>query len=620
MCCAHRLFWTFRPVHRPSPGTVLVGILLMSGLLLTEPPAQAQSADAVTIEAVADPNPVGTEEEVTLTIRVQGAALSAIETPEPPLTRNLSLRRPTPSTERDVSFSNGRLTRSVTFRWTYEPVRAGAARLYPVSVLVHGAPYETEAIDIEVIPQQQRGASAPPAASSQSPPSSSRAPSEATASLLDEQDLFIRVQPAKRRAYQNEQLTVTYHLYFRSGIQLRHSRLASAWDATGFWREELNVESRPIPRSTTLNGQSYQTIVLKRAALFPTRAGSLRVDPLEIKTEARAGRQYDPARPFYTPQTDYEPISLASDPLVIEARPLPDGAPEHFDGAVGSFRLHADVDSAHVSVGRPVRLQVHIEGTGNVATLSPPDVAAPDGVTLYDPEEQLSIDRDGAQIQGTKTFTYVLVPQSNGSLTFSPITFSYFDPTAEQYRTLRTSPITLRVTEEAPPATDDASVARVDTPQTRSSSNQWYLHLWPYAAALVGLLALAGLIFARRRAPSDAPAADPPASNMRDPDVLASARYQMRHNPAACYDAIERAVLGFIGRRLDVAATGYTRPQLEALLTQNGVPRNAREALFELLDVCDQARYSPARSSEEAMQSAIHRAEQLIDFLDAKLP
>jgi hypothetical protein len=70
---------------------------------------------------------------------------------------------------------------------------------------------------------------------------------------------------------------------------------------------------------------------------------------------------------------------------------------------------------------------------------------------------------------------------------------------------------------------------------------------------------------------------------------------------------------------MDVAAAGLTRPQLDAVLTQRDVPPRARKALFELLDVCDQARYSPARSSDHAMQSAIQRAEQLIEFLDTAL-
>ena len=607
---------------------------VMMSLLVLVPlgSAHAQSTDdAIRIEAVADPNPVGSEEVLAFTIRVQGASLAAIDTPDPPLTRNLALQRPTPATERNVSFSNGRLTRSVTFRWTYEPVRTGAARLYPTKIVVHDKPYETAAIDVEVVSQSRRGqhppATSPPNAAS---PSQRTPDGSSSSTLISDRDLFIRAQPSTRRVYQNEQLIVAYRLYFRNGIQLRHSRLASAWDATGFWREELNVESRPIPQTTTLNGRSYQTIVLKRAALFPTRAGSLRVDPLEIETEARAAQQYNPATPYYAPQGSYESINLASDSIHIEATSFPDGAPRSFNGAVGTFRIRANVDSSTVQVGRPVRLRIHIEGTGNIATMQPPAIEPPADFEVYDPREQTTINRDGARVQGTKTFTYVLVPQAGGTYSVPPIIFSYFDPDREQYRTLRASVATLRVEGDAPatamsttgrglPVNDVANIITTSSTWLQADARPLYRQPWPYAVVLAPLLGWGGLVLARRRlsAADHSPSSRPADANT---DLLKSARQHMHNQqPEACYDAAERAVLHFISQRMDVAAAGLTRPQLDDRLAHHDIPERAREALFEFLDVCDQARYSPARPSEQAMQSAIHRAEQLVDFFDSNL-
>ena len=591
----------------------------------------AQSSDnALRIEAVADPNPVGDQERLTYTIRVQGATLADIDTPEPPLTRNLALQRPTPATERNVSFANGELTRSVTFRWTYEPVRTGTARIYPTTVVVRDASYETAAINVEVVSQSQRGqrppaSAAPNAAAPPSRGGSESAPSQP--SSVSSRDLFIRARPSTQQVYQNEQLIVTYRLYFRDGIQLRHSRLANAWDATGFWREELNVDSRPVPRTTTIDGRSYQTIVLKRAALFPTRSGSLRVEPLEIETEARAAPRYNPSAPFYTPNESFQTEPLASRALRIESAPLPGGAPSGFNGAVGSFRVQAQVDSTQVQVGQPVRLRIQIEGTGNIATMQPPTIEAPSAFEVYDPKEQTTINRDGTRIRGTKIFTYVLVPQTSGMYTMPPIIFSFFDPERAQYRTVRTPVDRVRVAGDALaratgttgsglPVNDVAGVMTTAAAWSQVDAHPLYARIWPYAAVVAPLLAWAGVLFIRRRAdtvPSVAGDIDPTKH-------LATARHhQQNQQPEACYDAVERAVLRFIGQRMGVAATGLTRPQLETTLAQHDVPPRARDALFELLDVCDQARYSPARSSDHAMQSAIQRAEQLIDFFDSAL-
>lgn len=618
------------PQHLRTTGSVVLRVALVSILLVgAVRSALAQSQRTVAIEAVAAPSPAGTEEQVTLTIRIEGASLNQIETPDAPLTRGLALQQPTPSTQRDVSFSNGALSRSVTFQWTYEPIRAGTARIFPVKVVVRGTEYETEAIDVEVIPQSQRGQR--PSASAGSAPSSPQdmASSSPTSSLVADRRLFIRAIPETERVYQNEQLIVAYRLYFQGGIQLRHSRLANAWDATGFWREELDVESRPIPRSTTLDGQSYQTIVLKRVALFPTRAGSLYVDPLEIETEARVARRFGRADPFYSPQGSYESVDLASEPLIVEARPLPDGAPSSFSGAVGTFQLRVRVDSNAVHVGRPVRLRVRIEGTGNLATLQPPSIDLPEAFEVYDPQESTSIDRDGSQIQGVKTFTFVLVPQSSGTYTLPPVSFAYFDPEQQRYHTLRAAVPPLQVTGGQPPtavsATGDglpvndvASIMTESSAWVQTDARALYLRPWPYVALLAPLLVLGGMAAAQRvSSPNED---EEKAAEALGATHLDRARHHMRQpHPEACYDAVERAVLDFIGQRLDVAASGLTRPQLDGLLARHDVPAHAREALFELLDVCDQARFSPARPSQKAMQGAINRAEQLIDFLASKL-
>lgn len=579
--------------------------------------ARAQSSRTVTISATATPNPTGIDETVTFTLRVEGAGLTDIETPEPPLTEGLAAEQSSPTTQRNVSFSNGRLTRRVVFRWRYRPTRTGTARFHPVPITVQDNTYETEAIDVEVATQAQRSSS------TAQPPSGAPSTSEQASRIADE-DLFIRAVPEARRAYQNEQVTVAYHLYFREGIQLRHSRLARAWDAPGFWREELDVDARPIPRSATIGGQPYQMIVLKRSALFPTRAGSLRVDPLEIETEARAtGRRRGRINPFY-PHT-YESIGLASDALTIATTALPEDAPDAFNGAVGHFRLHASVRPTEVQVGEPVRLRVQIEGTGNIATLQAPAFDPPDAFEVYDPEERTSIDRSGTHVRGTKTFTYVLVPRTGGTHTLSAPSFAYFDPEQRRYRTLEATLPALRVTgndaiegaparAEALPEDDIAGLMGTTSPSwTRAEARPLYRSPWPYVAVVVPLLLAGGIAASRRRADAFAEAATQTAP-------LRSARRHMQdERPEACYRAIERAVLTFIGERLGIAATGLTRAQLDAHLARHDVPERAREALYELLDVCDQVRYSPSRPSREAMQSAIRRAEQLIDFLGPKL-
>lgn len=598
---------------------LVVGLIGMGALL----PARAQQSE-VTVTASARPMTAGTSETITYTIEVEGAPLSMVDTPEPPPTSGLALQRPTPSTQRSVSFANGQLNRSVTFRWDYEPVRAGTGRFEPTTVTVRGAPYDTEVIEVTIVPQSQRPAQPPTGSATRLDPSD---PDPESSALIGEDDLFIRGEASSRRIYQNEQVLVTYRLYFREGIQLRHSRLATAWDATGFWREELDVESRPIPQTTRIDGRRYQTIVLKRAALFPTRTGSLRVDPLEIETEARAtARLHNPSDPFSSLRSSYESLTRSSNPLTIDVRPLPGDPPAAFNGAVGSFQIHTDVDEREVTVGRAVQMSVRLHGAGNIATLEPPTFTPPDAVDAYDPKVKTSVKRNGMHIKGAKTFTYALIPQRSGTLTLPPVTFAYFDPDRGRYETLRSSPAKIDVTEPDPPASDstDDRLAGSDAAESvarwTSASKPLYLNPWAYAAVLVPLL-LAGGVLAYWRRTENSDTTSTPRRSVPLADRLEPARRHLRAgSPDAFYDTLERAVLGFIGERLGAAPSGLTRSRLDRALADHDVPERIRAVLFELLDVCDRVRFSPAQSSESGMRQALHRAQKIIDYLDDHLP
>ena len=210
-------------------------------------------------------------------------------------------------------------------------------------------------------------------------------------------------------------------------MQLRQSRLADSWDAEGFWREELDVERRPIPKTIVENGLRYNTITLKRVAVFPTRTGELTVDPLKIEVEAYIpSRSGDPFDQFFSFRPRYEPVEVASRSVKIDVSSLPENSPDDFLGAVGAFRVEADVDRAEVQVGEPIEIELTISGTGNMATIEPPNFEPPGVFEQYDPQVKTDINRSGRQITGTKTLTYVLVPRSNGVFQIPQVTLSFF--------------------------------------------------------------------------------------------------------------------------------------------------------------------------------------------------
>ena len=602
--------------------TIGMGLLLVGGV-------RAQSGGDVEITAAAQPTTVGTAGTVTFEIQVKGASLSAIETPSPPPTTNLVLREPTPRTNPELSFDSGSLTRHVSIKWTYEPLQVGIGRIRPTTLRVHGEEYTTDEIRIRIVPQSQRPSTG---SRSRADPAPSSRSSNSRPTALGPRALFIRATASAETVYQNEQVTTEYRLFFRPGVRLRQSRMADAWDAPGFWREELDVASRPTPQTTDRYGRTYKAITLKRVALFPTRAGSLAIDPLRIETEARPQPQL--GRRESVPRTRYEPVTLSSEELTVRARPLPPDAPSSFDGAVGAFSLDTQISDDSVEVGEALDLTVRLQGSGNLATISPPLVEPPADFETYEPSVQTEIDRSGAAVQGTKTFRYTLVPRANGGHTLPPVRFTYFDPDAERYETLRSPPITLHVTGDVPPRAvgrtgeglpiGDIAGPMEEAQWVRADRAPLHAQPWAYAVLLVPVLLAAGGMAYRRYAEGRAAAVDPrsDALDAAQRHLQDAHRYLREGNNAAFHSTVERAVLSFLAARLDLprTAAGTARDTLDRHLARHDVPETDRTAVRELLDACDEAQFAPTDPSYDTMEATLHHAQTLLRRLHDTLP
>lgn len=608
--------------------SMVVGACVLLGLLGAVPAA----AQDVVVEATVTETTIGTEETVAYTIEVRGSSIGTIRTPEAPATEGLVLLQSVPNRRSNISIVNGRMQQRVAFTWTFRPVREGQARIANAEVAVGGETYQTQAITLRVVPQAQRPQQ-PQGRVAPNPFGSRNTQPDRTENVIDDTDLFIRAIPSQRQAYQGEQVLIEYQLFFRDGVQLRQSRLADAGDAEGFWREELDVDARPIPRGVIENGLRYNMITLKRVAVFPARSGELTIEPLRIQTEAYVPfNRGDPFERFFSLRSQYQPVELASPALTIDVLPLPEPPPAAFSGAVGQFTMDTRVDRTEVEVGEAVQVRVTLSGMGNIATLEGPPFEPPGIFEQYDPEVTTSVNRNGQRVRGTKTFTYVLVPRSNGTFDLPALAFAYFDPQAERYETLaapaRTvhvtgtaaSPMASGTTAEGLPVDDIAGL--MTTPTRWVALARPPLHERPlvYAALLLPLLLLAGLYGYQRH--TARLAADVGYARRRRAHPLAKKHlkqaeaYLAANQPHAFYEEVARAVQGFIGNRLNLPERGLTRAKLDGHLAALGVPAEVRQTLQTFLDECDQARYSPVLPDQDTMASACDRAAGLIIRLD----
>lgn len=406
-----------------------LSVLLWIVLVLTDgglSPALAQP----TVEATVNATEIGTQERLVLTLTIEGAEYEQMDIPDVPETRGLAPQQRFPSTSSEIRIVNGDISRILRYSWVYHPVKAGIAVIEPIHIEIGDYRTRTDPIRITVVDQAQRR---------------KEGITSAGDSAFSDDDIFIRAVAEKRRAFVNEQIVIEYKLYFREGIQLRQSRLAGSWDAPGFWREELEVDLRPIPDREIVNGLPYQTIVLKRVAMFPTRSGRLSIHPLKIETEARPRHGTDLLDAFFAYRNRFRNLELQSPEVAIDVRPLPENPPQSFTGAVGQFEVRSRTTPSPVRPGDPVSRQIEISGTGNIPMITPPPAPDIRGFELIAPRTAETVDRGGDAYRGRKSFDYVLIPQESGTHTLTPLSFSYFDPKSEMYREFESPEILVEV-------------------------------------------------------------------------------------------------------------------------------------------------------------------------------
>jgi hypothetical protein len=134
-----------------------------------------------------------------------------------------------------------------------------------------------------------------------------------------------------------------------------------------------------------------------------------------------------------------------------------------------------------------------IGGSGNFPLIEAPELRVPAGIERFDTKSSHQIRQDGT---GFKTFEYLLLPRSGGTLTIPSLAWSYFDPQTESYKILKSPELVLSIEGEArvaqTPKSPEAPSYKIfvgpqDFHPTNQSSSPWRYLLLAQGLVFVGL-------------------------------------------------------------------------------------------------------------------------------------
>jgi hypothetical protein len=389
--------------------------------------APSFASAAFTVRSEVDSRKVGLQDQVQLTITVEGAG-APDEIAPPPLANLDVVGGPMQSSQ--FSIVNGRMSQSRSYTYVLQARAVGKAEVGAVRVGDQTAP----AIPIEVV----AGSVRPPARARPDPFGTDpfgdpfeeffgrrRGPAPAP-------KLLVQAMPSKTRLHVGEPLVLTYWLDTQTTVT--DLQFKEAPQFAGFWAEDLE---RPRASASgelvTVDGESYRRFPILRKLLFPTKAGTLTLPAATFRVAV--GRQSF----FDTGGV----VERATRPVTVTVEPLPE-APG-FTGAVGKFRTSATLDRESVPLGEAAMLRFRVEGTGNLKWIDRgPEVEAK-GAKVFPPQPRSDLRTTPDGIAGSRTWEFVLVPETGGTVEVPPLSFSWFDPSAGRIVPSQTQPLTLRV-------------------------------------------------------------------------------------------------------------------------------------------------------------------------------
>jgi hypothetical protein len=582
----------------------------------------------VQINATVSNNQVGVNDAFEYKVEVSGKSNNLPDPTFPAFNSFTVLSGPNTSTS--IQIINGRMSSSKEYSVYLQAQQEGQFTIPPATIEVDGKTISSNEITMTVT--KGRAQPGTPAPSPEQPRSTRDAD-------IAGENLYLKAEVDKRSAYQNEQITVTYKLYFR--VNVRSYNFEKMPANAGFWTEEYTLPSQPPINNEVVNGVSYQVATLRKVALFPTQSGELTIDPLVVSIDALIKRQ-NRSRNFFDNFFD-DPFgttvrkSVASKPLTIRIKPFPESnRPAGFTNEVGHYTLATAVDKDELKVNEAASVKITISGEGNLKLLKAPLISLPPDLEVYEPKETTTIKRDAGAIGGSKTIEYIIVPRLAGEYVIKPLVLNYFNPDLGKYTTVTSAPLKLNV---LPGATGTGAAlsgsslskqevallgedirfiketAKFFTAGKNIYTSWWYLGI--YLLPVLGLILTIVYVKQRDKLRSDLQLARRRKAGRIAAQHLAKARKVLKPGlQNEFYRTISQALQGFVSDRLNLQLTDFNSVTVQKNLEMVGVGEEEIAEYQECLAESDFRQFAGAKVNLQEMKDFYERVKKILTRLE----
>ncbi len=542
-----------------------------------------------------------------------------------------------PSTSQSTStqWVNGKVTSSSTYSYSYIMIgtKPGKYLIGSAEITVNSKKYKSNPLNIEVI--------ASASGNKQTGNASTNSNQENTPSgqVSTEGDIFIRVIVDKKNVFLGEYLVASVKLYSKANISSIDNVQFPAFD--GFFKQDIETPPLRSLERETVNGEIYGTGIIKKFILIPQKTGELKIDPMTMDCSIQQqvkNRRRGVFDDFFGPSVQTVSQKLKSKTISVNVKQLLGGKPDSFNGAVGKFNMDAKADKTSAKTNDAITLKVTISGTGNIKLIDAPKINFPPDFDSYDPKVNLNTSVADGGVSGSKTFEYLIVPRNPGEFRIAPLSFTYFDVSSNQYKTITSKEFVFNIEkgENSQATTVVSGLSKEDVKYigkdiffiktnnfaVSTKYESLYTSILWYSIYIVGLLSFITIVWFRRR--NIMINSNVALVKNRRADKFATKRLKQAkiHLDAKenekFYEELLKGIWGYLSDKLNIPLSELSRENAREMLEKHNLTPEIIQDFVQLVDNCEYERYAPP-SESISMQNDYDKAIDLMLKLQLKL-
>ena len=411
--------------------------------------AAAATPAATSIDATIEPQQIEVGESARLTILTSGSGTLSVTLP---VVSGLEFR--VVGQSRQIQIINGAKIESTS---TTIRVTAEEAGVFTIPGLTPTSP----PLVLRVNPSRGGGSSSL-LGNGASPGLAPLVPGSSNANgirLTPDGSAFVHLEMPKHEIYVGESVPVEVQVGMRDGFAASINGLPQL-NSGDFTLN--NLSRQPEHAAKAIDGKPF-TVYTWRSVLAAVKPGTYSLTfeaPVTVRVRTRSQRDSmledllgDPFLQNIFGTTVPKNVTVTSPAAAVKVLALPaQGRPPDFGGAVGTFKISADLSASKNTAGDPLTLRMHVNGAGNFDRVESSMLRGDGQWKTYEPKATFN-PADPIGYRGEKIFEQPLIASQPGTHTIPALNFSYFDPGTRRYETAHSSPLNVTVA----PAADSAA-------------------------------------------------------------------------------------------------------------------------------------------------------------------